>query len=285
MTFETAAKEHIASRGSKETRGIYTADLARWLTFCELEGVSPDAPPFTTAVKFRDQLNVKFAALTVRRILAALSAMYDAAGLVNHFRSGKRLHRPEADEVAMTPAYSEEETMAIFKVVAKHPQDAAIIQILYDTGLRISEVVAIQRDSLRYVDGKLFLVAKVKKKGRVESALPPSSARAIEQWLEVAPASPYLFPGKVAGTHLSRRGFASRLTEIGRLAEVKNTHPHRFRATFITTALTAGMSLHEVQAAVHHSDPKTTLRYDRGVRGTGVTAAVASFRQNKREEK
>lgn len=56
-------------------------------------------------------------------------------------------------------------------------------------------------------------------------------------------------------------------------------HPHQFRATFITEALDAGVPLHEVQAAVHHADPRTTQRYDRGARGAGVTAALEKFRR------
>lgn len=279
MIFEQSAREHIASRGAKETRAIYTADLIRWITFCALEAVDPDTPPFAIAVKFRDTLVDKFAGSTVRRILAELSSMYDAAGLINHFKSGKRLTRPAVDSIGATQEFSIRETEDLLKAVCNHPRDAAIIQILYDTGLRISEVLSIRRDQLHWRGDTVSLVAKVKKRGLVESVLPVTSALVIKQWLEVAPASRFLFPAGRGLGRIASSTFRERLIAIGKIAKVHNVHPHRFRATYITTALSAGIPLQEVQASVHHVDPNTTLRYDRGVRGTGVTTFVAEFRK------
>lgn len=40
-------------------------------------------------------------------------------------------------------------------------------------------------------------------------------------------------------------------------------HPHMLRHTFVTTMLDAGVDLREVQIAARHTDPRTTMRYDR----------------------
>ena len=208
--------------------------------------------------------------------------MYESAEMPNHFKSNKRLPRPAPDEVAVTLAFSREETSAVLSAVADHPRDAAIVQILFDTGMRISEVLAIRRSELdRRREGQLYLISTVKKKGRVETAMPASSRAAVDRWLEVAPASTHLFPGRDARKRVTSSWFRERLEKIGKIAGVANTHPHRFRATYITEAFDAGVPLREIQASVHHADPKTTIRYDRGVRGTGVTSAVAEFRKNK----
>lgn len=282
-TFETKAREHIASRGSKDTRAVYNGDLAKWLTFCEFEAVNPDSPPFTAVAKFRDQMVDKYAKPTARRILSAISSMYDYAGLANPFKSSKRLQRPEPDEIGVTQEFTPEEVDALFRAAGEDRRVITIMQLLFDTGLRISEVLSIRRDQLFQHDlTRLRLVCTVKKKGRVETLLPVTSKNAVETWLLHAPLSKFLFPGRDPRKPITASWFRAELEEIGKRAGVRDVHPHRFRATFATQALDAGIPLHDVQAAMHHSDPKTTLRYDRGKRGTGVTEALANFRKGEK---
>lgn len=287
-SFERAAKAHIASRGAKGTRELYTSDLARWLAHCELDTIDPDAPTLEAATAFRDALAVKFSAQTVRRTLSALSSMYDSAGIINPF-NGKRLTRPEADDVALTKEFSEAEAQALIEaakadVSVAGVRDTAILQILYEVGLRISSVVSMRRERVLERAGKLFVLVKSKKKGFVEVVLPEASIEALTAWLDIAPESDYVFPGRDASTPLTRRTINKRLAIYGKAAKVENPHPHRFRATFVTASLDAGVPLSEVQAAVHHASPNTTLRYDRSVRGSGVTTALAEFRKNKEKK-
>ena len=279
--FETAAREHIASRGSRDTRGIYLHDLGKWLVFCQLEAVDPDAPPFPAAVKFRDQLEAEYAAMTVRRILSALSSMYDSAGLVNHFKSEKRLPRPPADEVALTQAFSDDEMKALFVAAKDDLETTTVMRLLCDTGMRVSEVLSIRRSDLVKEGEVLVIVGKVKKKGRVKTPLTEASAKCLTRWLKKREGSGYVFPADRGTGFLSRQAFGRKLVQYAAVAKVTGAHAHRFRATFATAALDAGVPLHEVQAALHHADPKTTLRYDRGVRGMGVAERVAEWRKGK----
>lgn len=280
--FESAAREHIASRGSKETRGIYLGDLTKWLVFCELEKVDPDAPPFTAAVKFRDQLVEKYADASTRRILSAISAMYDAAGLFNHFKSSRRLHRPPKDDHAVTQVFTEEEMQKLLNVAERvNLRDRALFQVLYDTGMRVSQAASMLRESLVKEGEHTVLVSKVKKRGRIKTVIPPSSMEWIASWLEIAPASKYVFPADRGRGPVTRQTVGRHLRAYAEEVSVKKAKAHRFRATYITTALDAGVPLHEVQASVQHSSPAMTLRYDRGVRGEGVVEAVAKFRRDK----
>jgi integrase len=50
---------------------------------------------------------------------------------------------------------------------------------------------------------------------------------------------------------------------MGKRAGLGPVHPHMLRAGFIMAALDAGVPLREVQLAARHSDPRTTMRYDR----------------------
>jgi integrase len=291
--FEKAARAHIASRGARGTRRLYKSDLTRWLAFCEQEKASPDEPTIELATKFRDELMATVEAQTVRRVLSALSSMYEAAGLPNLFKSSKRLPRPSPDDVALTREFSLEEIDELFEAVLREEKintiglrDEAIFRLLYDTGLRVSSVTSLLRDQVyaRGRDGVWVAVVKVKKRGLVEVELPLTSYSSISAWLRVAPSSPYMFPSpKNHKQPIRTQVVNDRLAHYGKIAGIENAHPHRFRATFATSALDAGIPLHEVQAAMHHSDPKTTLRYDRGVRGAGVTATLAQFRKKKED--
>jgi integrase len=149
--------------------------------------------------------------------------------------------------------------------------------------MRITSVTSLEREQVRVRgDGSRALLVKVKKKGRVEVELPTSSAEALDQWLARAPESKYVFPALRGKGALTRRAISQRLTEYGRRTGVKNAAPHRFRATYITEAFDAGVPLNEIQAAVHHSDPNSTQRYDRGVRGAGVAGSVSKFRNERK---
>ncbi len=286
-SFERAARAHIASRGSSGTRELYGADLKRWMEFCNNHGYDLETPTLAAATEYRDELLKTFADLTVRRILSALSSMYDAAGIFSPFKSAKHLQRPQADQIGITKEFTDDEARKLIAAADdEHTRlgmrDAAVMQILYDTGLRISPVVKMKRSQLFDRDGQRVLTTKVKKKGRVEQVLPSTSMDRLDKWLGLVADSDYVFPATRGRGPVTRSAISKRMVIYGKRVGIEEAHPHRFRVTYITAALDAGLPLNEVQAAVHHSDPKTTQRYDRGVRGAGVAEAVAKFRSGKK---
>jgi site-specific recombinase XerD len=64
---------------------------------------------------------------------------------------------------------------------------------------------------------------------------------------------------------MDRHASTRRLTHLAETAGIRmpRMHPHMLRHTFVTTMLDAGVSLHDVQIAARHADPRTTMRYDR----------------------
>jgi integrase/recombinase XerD len=64
---------------------------------------------------------------------------------------------------------------------------------------------------------------------------------------------------------MDRHAAARRLHHLAEAAriQVTRTHPHMLRHTFVTTMLDAGVDLRDVQIAARHTDPRTTMRYDR----------------------
>lgn len=300
--FEKAAREHATTRGSHESRDLYEHDLDEWLAWCSENGCDPAQPTLSAASKFRDELlgntstRPAFAPLTVRRKLAELSSMYDAA---MGFEEPRASWNPFKTKVVSRPSssdYEEEELLpaadarkliaaASAEETVKGLRDATVMEVLYGTGLRISEALILKRVQVRKRAGQvIFANVKVKKGGRRDIEVPDDAAAALDRWLEQAPESEYVFP-QLSDTNrsYSRKTFYKRLNDYATAAGVE-VHPHSFRAAFATNALDSGAALHEVQAAMGHADPKTTQRYDRRVRGTGVAAAVEKFRRKQSEE-
>lgn len=277
--FRATAAAFAKSRSSAGTQALYALDLEGWLAFCEKVGANPADPPENAATAYRDALQIDLAPLTVRRVLSSLSRMYRAAvgagtARYNPFNPDA-LARPPASSLGKTEQFTEEEAQALLAAVESSTsplavRDLAMIRTLYDTGMRVSSLASMRKSKIFVRNGVTVARVAAKRKHEVEVELPELSAKAIRAWTEVVQGDE-LFP-------VTTKAINRRLEMYGKIAGVKNPHPHRFRASYITSALDAGVPLYEVQASVHHEDPKTTLRYDRSVRGTGVSGRVAAFR-------
>ena len=290
--FELTAREHANSRGAKGTRKLYISDLERWLAWCAKHGHDAAAPTLAAASAFKDELLETQAALTVRRTLAALAAMYAHAVSAEQplatWNPWKRVPRPSADDFSQTKEVSAEDAEKVIRAAETDPsdlgfRDAAILRLMYETGLRRKSVATLRRDDIFERDGATIARVLVKGDRRQEVVLPESTARAIANWIDRAEHSLFVFPAMRGKKALHVSAVNKIVYARAKQAGVKGLHPHSFRAAFATTAITSGMALHEVQAAMHHRSPLTTLRYDRGVRGTGVTAAVSAFRKKEKQ--
>jgi integrase len=283
--FESSALAHIASRIAKGTRDLYAADFNRWLDFCRDSELDPARPKLEDATTFRNELQSKQKPLTVRRTLASLSSIYGAVldqevplATWNPF---KRLPRPSGDAYSRTEALSIEESEAIISATGEDWRNRAILLMLYETGLRRASVASLRKSDLITRAGALVARVVIKGGKYREVEVPERATLALVNWLEMTDStSVYVFPALRSNGSLIPSAINKILLNYAKKAGVKHAHPHRFRAAYATAALDAGVPLHEVQASLHHADPKTTLRYDRGVRGTGVSGAVAKFRNS-----
>ena len=60
---------------------------------------------------------------------------------------------------------------------------------------------------------------------------------------------------------MNNGGIRNILNKIGRISNVSNVHPHRFRRTFTTGLATRGMDIQEIQKLLGHSNLNTTMKY------------------------
>jgi integrase/recombinase XerD len=151
------------------------------------------------------------------------------------------------------------------------PEDlrlAAIVELLYASGLRVSELVSLKLAALR---GKTdFLL--VRGKGGKERLAPlnRSARKAIRDYQDVraeflsgARESPFLFPSRGAEGHLTRRRCHQLLKELAAKAGIDTgkLSPHVLRHAFATHLVEGGADLRSVQTLLGHADIATTQIY------------------------
>jgi integrase/recombinase XerD len=139
-------------------------------------------------------------------------------------------------------------------------RDRALLELLYGSGLRASELVTLPRGSVRPTQPFLILRGKGSKERLV-----PISSRAqatVAEWLEHVPReSLWLFPsGK---KHLSRVRLFQIVREIAGLAGIApdRVSPHVLRHAFATHLLSGGADLRVLQSLLGHADIATTQIY------------------------
>ena len=295
-TLEKTAEDFIASRRSEGTRKSYRADLARWVKFCNEHDVDLCDPTQEQANKFRADLKARYAPASLNRRLASLSSIYKTAcagrepvAKWNPF-DARSLTRFPADEYVETKVVGEGIFEAMLAQCAKDDsiegvRDAAVLHLLHATGLRRSSVASMLRRNIFYHEGKVLAKVLVKGSKEEKVELSPEAVHALETYLQRAPESPYIFPG-YSGKPISPDGITAIVARCSKaLGDDSHTTPHQFRVSFVTELRKSGAPLDAIQAAVHHSDPKTTQRYFRGDLGAGMTTRLEEYRKQQRSEK
>ena len=145
-------------------------------------------------------------------------------------------------------------------------RDAAMLELLYAAGLRVSELVNLKLQDINLEAGFVRVFGKGSKERVVPIGL-PAKAR-IESYIETArkaalknQPSPYLFIAR-AGKPITRQGFWKLLRRYAAKAQIhKKISPHSLRHSFATHLLEGGADLRAVQVMLGHVDISTTQIY------------------------
>ncbi len=151
-------------------------------------------------------------------------------------------------------------------------RDHAIVEVLYASGLRVSELVTLQRRSVG-VDTVMLMVQG--KGGRDRMVPMGDKARlALLAYLKVRDVgkdkdSPYLFPSRGVEGHITRRRVGQMMKDLAVQAGVMPSavSPHKLRHAFATHLLSHGADLRSVQQMLGHADISTTQIYTHVLEG------------------
>jgi integrase/recombinase XerD len=143
-----------------------------------------------------------------------------------------------------------------------------LMEILYATGLRVSELVSLRTDAISR-DGQIIIVrGKGDKERIVPLGDPAREAVAAYQdkykgSLEARMASPFLFPSRGQKGHLTRAQFSNLLKELAEATGIDQSRvsPHILRHSFASHMLANGADLRTLQQLLGHADISTTEIY------------------------
>jgi integrase/recombinase XerC len=139
-------------------------------------------------------------------------------------------------------------------------RDDAVLEVLYGSGLRVSELCGLDVSSLALAVGAATVWGKGSKERRVPLSEP--AVGALRRWLEarahvVTPDQGDALFGNERGKRLAPR-------DVRRIVDRRSptpTHPHALRHSFATHLLDGGADLRAVQELLGHADVATTQRY------------------------
>lgn len=267
--------EQSLTASAANTRAAYRRDVelfAEWLL-----DISADAEPSRAT---REDVRLYLAVLhesgatsrTIARRIASLRRYFtwsirmglvevDATDGVHTPKASGRLPRP-LDEKSVVELLTATDPDAPQWRVAR---DRAVLEIMYGSGLRVSELCSLSLQSVSSDATSLRVVGKGSKERLVPVSEP--AADALRAWIDVRnelvgeESGPSLFLS-ARGRGLSRRDVARLLDDACERAGITGgTHPHALRHSFATHLMDNGADTRSIQELLGHSDASTTQRY------------------------
>lgn len=273
MEYLTEYERYLAERkkASPNTLSSYLRDIRQYLAWLSEEGLTPEQAAQSDVERYIKALTGKGkSAATVTRSLASLKSFYTyllGAGrvLVNPAKGPapakverKLPHILTAKEVELfleQPDASD----------AKGCRDRAMLELLYATGIRVSELIGLNLDNVNL--SASFIRCSSRGKERI-IPLYPAAVRALQDYLEhVRPQVIEHMDEKALfvnmnGERMSRQGFWKIIKHYQETAGIqKDITPHTLRHSFAAHLLENGADLHSIQEMLGHADISSTQIY------------------------
>jgi integrase/recombinase XerD len=254
------------------TLNAYRRDLEKFAAFAANRGLTLDQFTHSDVIDFLRTLYLrKLDSRTVARHLVTIRHLFRFA-----FTEGMIPENPAANVAAPKFRRSLPEFLSVEEVdrLLRQPdvsttlglRDKAMIELLYSTGLRVSELCGLKVADVQLEDGCLRCIGKGSKErlvpvGRAALHLVLLYMKKSRPEILGEKISPYLFPTRI-GTAINRIAFWKLLSAYGRKAGLrKPLTPHMLRHSFATHLLDRGADLRSVQMMLGHADIATTQIY------------------------
>lgn len=171
----------------------------------------------------------------------------------------RRIHKIKATQVVKTIISDEE--IEKLRGSCQHARDLAIIDLLYSTGIRVGELVRLNRKDINFNDRECIVLGKGDKERKVY--FDAKAKIHLQEYLEMRSDDNDALLVTLDAPHVRLKisGVEIRLRNLGKQAKVERIHPHKFRRTMATRAIDKGMPVEQVQKLLGHSQIDTTMQY------------------------
>ena len=186
----------------------------------------------------------------------------------------RRIHKVRTD--TLVKEVLTDENIEILRDSCHELRDVAMIDLLLSTGMRVGELVKMNREDIDFQERQCVVFGKGNKEREVyfNARTKIHLKRYLEQRTDDDPA---LFVSLMKPhTRLTISGVEIRLRQLGKRVNLAKVHPHKFRRTLATMAIDKGMPIEQVQKLLGHVKIDTTLHYAM-VNQTNVKMAHRKF--------
>lgn len=234
--------------------------------------ITEDLRSYLTRYQERKQLS-RVTVDNVRRILSSFFSWLEDEDYI--LKSPvRRIHKVKTT-VNIKETYSDE-ALESMRDNCEEPRDLAMIDMLASTGMRVGELVLLNRTDINFNERECVVLGKGNKERMVyfdartkihlQNYL--DSRTDNNEALFVTLRFPY--------NRLTINGIETRLRELGKKIGMKKVHPHKFRRTLATMAIDKGMPIEQLQKLLGHKRIDTTLHYAM-VKQSNVKAAHRKY--------
>lgn len=199
--------------------------------------------------------------VTIDNIRRILSSFFSWLEEENHILKSpvRRIHKVKTGKT-VKETYTDE-ALEIMRDSCETDRDLAMIDLLASTGMRVGELVKLNRSDINFQERECIVFGKGDKQRRVyfDARTKIHLMRYLENRTDSNPA---LFVSlQSPHNRLQISGVEIRLRVLGRKLGIARVHPHKFRRTLATMAIDKGMPIEQVQRLLGHQSIDTTLQY------------------------
>ena len=235
-----------SNKSGKQISELTRADLRKWIASLSREGLAPTS---------------------IARAVSATRGFFKFLMLDGHIRNHPAEDLDTPQRFAYLPKFLTEDEinrlLAAPDISTEHGiRDRAVLEIMYATGLRVSELVNLKQADVDLLAGLVVCHGKGNKERRVP--LGKSAIHWLQQYAAMKAgygrqSSPYVFLER--GRPFTRQIAWAMIKRHAEKAGIKNVSPHTLRHSFATHLLQHGADSRSVQALLGHSDISTTQIY------------------------
>lgn len=264
---------------SKSTYQSYVRDIYGFTSYLESSGVSPASASVKTIKNYISELDDHGKSnATILRIAASIRCFYRYLLSINEIKiSPAEKIRIKQDKKELPQVLSNNEIDRLLAQPSnddlKGLRDKAMLELLYATGIRVSELVALNIGDVILDAGMLYCHSD-EKNSRIIPVY-PDAVEAVRKYLAAAnfvpgdKSSPLFI--NLNGNRLTRQGFWKIIKQYAGQADIdKKITPHTLRHSFAAHMIENGADIKIIQQMLGHADISSTLVYVRMIKNRSV---------------